>query len=209
MAIAAKSRTMRLRAKRYGCSRNREHGSCRCPILMWKLQGSSMRIAVSSFGFLSRFTRWLRAAWNLAVLNGAFRQQFQRTAGARLSFVCLLTLGGLSCGTCGLRPFITSISPNSTPAGGNQFLLTVNGSDFRRDSMVSWNGSFRVTSFLSSHQLAAAITAADIAAPGSVLVFVFNPPSGNTTSFSGAIGNTSVMGCTGKNSNAVVFTMSP
>ena len=86
-------------------------------------------------------------------------------------FTIALALGSLSCGTCGLRPFISSISPNSTPAGGNQFLLTVNGSDFRRDSVVSWNGSFPVTSFLSSHQLAAAITGADIAAPGWVLVF--------------------------------------
>jgi hypothetical protein len=120
-----------------------------------------------------------------------------------------LALGGLSCGTCGLRPFISSISPNSTTAGSNQFLLTVNGSDFRRDSVVSWNGSFRVTSFLSAHQLAGAITAADIAKPGTVVVFVFNPPSGNTTSVSGAIGNTFVMGCTGKNSNAVMFTISP
>ena len=74
---------------------------------------------------------------------------------------------------------------------------------------MSWNGSFRVTSFLSSHQLEAAITAADIESPGSVLVLVFNPPSGNATSFSGAIGNTFVMGCTGKDSNAVAFTISP
>ena len=74
---------------------------------------------------------------------------------------------------------------------------------------MNWNGSSRVTSFLSSHQLAAAITAADITTPGSALVLVFNPPSGNTTSVSGAIANTFVMGCTGKDSNAVAFTISP
>ncbi len=140
---------------------------------------------------------------------------FAKSAKTRLSQnylarICLrsLALGGLSCGTCNPRPFVSSISPNTTPAGGNQFLLTVNGGNFRRDSLVSLNGSFRVTSFLSSHQLAAAITAADIATPGSVLVLVFNPPSGNTTSVSGAIGNTFVMGCTGKDSNAVPFTIS-
>ena len=75
--------------------------------------------------------------------------------------------------------------------------------------MVSWNGSFRVTSFLSNHQLAAAITATDIATLGSALVLVSNPPGGNTTSVSGAIGNTFVMGCTSKDSNAVAFTISP
>ncbi len=146
-------------------------------------------------------------------LKSAFHQKRPNTAIARSFFWRLLTialaLASLSCGTCGPRPFIRSITPNSTIAGGNQFLLTVSGSNFHRDSLVSWNGSFRVTSFLSSHQLAATITAADIAAPGSVLVFVFNPPSGNTTSVSGAIGNTVVMGCIGKDSNGVVFTIGP
>lgn len=146
-------------------------------------------------------------------LKSAIRQRRQSTAVARLSFGYLLTislaLGGLSCGTCNPPPFIISIATNSTTAGGNQFLLTVNGGNFRRDSLVSWNGSFRVTSFLSNHQLEAAITTADIATPGSVLVLVFNPPSGNTTSVSGAIGNTFVMGCIGKDSNAVAFTISP
>ncbi|PYV54621.1 MAG: hypothetical protein DMG98_17845 [Acidobacteria bacterium] len=117
-----------------------------------------------------------------SLLKSAFRQKRRNGAVARLSFGCVLTialaLGGLSCGTCNPRPFISSISPNTTPAGGNQFLLTVNGGNFRRDSLVSLNGSFRVTSLLSSHQLAAAITAADIATPGSVLVLVFNGRAG-------------------------------
>jgi hypothetical protein len=147
------------------------------------------------------------------LLKSTFHQKRQNTAIVRSLFWCLLTIAmavsGLSCGTCGPRPYISSIAPNSATAGGHQFLLTVNGSDFHRDSLVSWNGSFRITSFLSSHQLAATITAGDIATPGSVLVFVFNPLSGNTTSVSGAIGNTSVMGCSGKDSNAVAFTISP
>src|SRR5260370_40970536 len=74
----------------------------------------------------------------------------------------------------------------SATAGGNQFQLTVNGGNFRRDSLVSWNGSLRVTSFLSNHQLEVAITTGDIATPGSVLVLVFKPQSRNTTSVSGA-----------------------
>jgi hypothetical protein len=131
----------------------------------------------------------------------------------RPSSVCLLTitlaLGCLSCGVCVPRPSISGISPNSATAGGNNFLLSVNGSDFRRDSMVSWNSSFRVTSFVSSHRLLAAITAADIADPGRVLVFVFNPPENNTTRVSGAIGVNTVTICNGKDSNAVPFTINP
>jgi hypothetical protein len=120
-----------------------------------------------------------------------------------------LALGCLSCGDCVPRPSISGISPNSTTAGGNDFLLTVDGSDFRSDSVVSWNSSLRVTSFVSSHRLLAAITAADIANPGMILVFVFNPPENNTTRVSGAIGVNTVTVCSGKDSNAVPFTINP
>ena len=123
--------------------------------------------------------------------------------------VVVLAAAFLSCGACAPRPFINSFSPNVATAGGNQFLLTVNGSGFRRDSMVSWNGSLRVTTFVSDHQLVVAISAADILAPGTVLVFVFNPPESNATSVSGAIGNSNVTVCSGKNSNAVSLTINP
>jgi hypothetical protein len=123
--------------------------------------------------------------------------------------VVVLAAGFLSCGACAPKPFINSFSPNVATAGGNQFLLTVNGSDFRRDSMVSWNGSLRVTTFVSDQQLVVAISAADILAPGRVLVFVLNPPESNATSVSGAIGNSNITVCSGKNSNAVSLTINP
>lgn len=88
-------------------------------------------------------------------------------------------------------------------------MLAVNGSDFRHDSAVSWNGSLRVTTFVSSHQLKAAVTAADIVQPGMVLVFVFNPPEASTTSVSGAIGTGTIANCSGKDSNTVSFTIGP
>ena len=132
---------------------------------------------------------------------------------ARSSRLCLLIICMVlvcsSCGICSPSPFISSASPSNTPAGGNQFVLTVNGSDFRHDSSVSWNGSLRVTTFVSSHQLKATITVADIAQPGMVLVLVFNPPQTSTTSVSGAIGMGSMSSCSGKNSNSVSFTIDP
>ena len=160
-------------------------------------------------------------ATRLHVMFAAFRhsvatslvggRQVAITARSALScvLVIVVAMACLSCGVCPPAAFISSISPNSTTAGGNQFLLTVNGSDFRRDSVVSWNGSFRVTTFISSRQLLAAITAADIAQPGTVLVFVFTPPNGGTTFVSGAIGTGSMTPCNGKNSNAVSFTIDP
>ncbi len=139
--------------------------------------------------------------------------EVQRMAIPRSSRLCLLiisvSLVCSSCGVCSPPPFISSISPNNTTAGGNQFVLMVNGSDFRHDSSVSWNGSFRATTFVSSHQLKAAITAADIAQTGMVLVFVLNPPGTSTTSVSGAIGMGPIASCSGKNSNALSFTINP
>jgi hypothetical protein len=120
-----------------------------------------------------------------------------------------LAVAALSCGTCPPFPSITSISPASTTAGGSQFLLTVNGNDFRHDSVVNWNGSFVVTTFVSTHQLFAVITASYIAQPGTVAVFVFNPPEGGTTFVSGGIGLISATACRGKNSNVVFFTINP
>ena len=79
-------------------------------------------------------------------------------------------------------PTITAISPDSTPAGGTDFTLTVTGTGFVGGATVDWNGSPRLTRVFSSTQLTAQITAADIAAAGSVPVTVFNPAPGGGTS---------------------------
>jgi len=115
----------------------------------------------------------------------------------------------LSCGTCPPVPSVASLSPGSATAGSGQFLLTVNGNGFHHDSVVNWNGSFVVTTFVSVHQLFAVIPAAEIAQPGTVAVFVFNPPEGGTTFVSGGIGVMSTTTCSGKSSSAVSFTINP
>jgi hypothetical protein len=83
-------------------------------------------------------------------------------------------------GTCPLpapAPALTSLSPTSALAGGGGFTLTVNGSNFVSgpNSVVYWNGSSRVTTYVSSTQLTAAILASDIATPGTFPVTVLNP----------------------------------
>jgi IPT/TIG domain len=123
-----------------------------------------------------------------------------------VSSLCWLALVlQLGCGSCTQQPVITSISPSSATARGAQFVLKVNGNDFVRGAQVNWNGVARMTSFVSSHQLLASISAVDIAQPGTVLVSVFNPPQ-NVTTISGAIGNPMSV-CKGKLSSAVVFTI--
>lgn len=148
---------------------------------------------------------------DISILNSTHSQEAKNLPDTESLAWCLLAialvLGSLSCGVCE-RPFISSISPGTAISGGNQFVLTVNGGDFHRDSLVVWSGSVLVTGFVSSHQLVVEITAAEIAQAGSVLVFVVNPGDG-TTSVSGAIGNVFVAGCAARDSNAVTFTIAP
>ena len=79
-------------------------------------------------------------------------------------------------------PATTGLSPASATAGGAAFTLTVNGSSFVNGSIVQWKGASRTTTYVSSTQLTAAITAADIASAGTASVTVFNPAPGGGTS---------------------------
>ncbi|MGE0129856.1 MAG: hypothetical protein AB7U82_17380 [Blastocatellales bacterium] len=81
-----------------------------------------------------------------------------------------------------LAPTIASLSPGFAIAGGQQFTLTVNGTNFAGNSVVRWNDSDRVTTFVSATQLRATIPATDIASQGTVSIKVFTPAPGGGTS---------------------------
>ncbi len=88
--------------------------------------------------------------------------------------------------TCGggpnPTPVLTSISPTTAVAGSGAFTLTLNGSGFYSGSVVKWNNSNRVTTFVNAGQLTAAITAADVASASTANVTVFNAAPGGGTS---------------------------
>jgi hypothetical protein len=79
-------------------------------------------------------------------------------------------------------PTLTSLAPNFTNFGGPALDVILNGTNFVPTSVVQWNGSARVTTFISSTTLKAAIPASDIAVPGSASIRVFSPPPGGGTS---------------------------
>jgi hypothetical protein len=79
-------------------------------------------------------------------------------------------------------PSITSLSPASVTVGAVAVALTVNGSGFVNGSVVQWNGSNRTTTYVSTGQLQASITAADVAAAGTAQVTVFTATPGGGTS---------------------------
>lgn len=82
-------------------------------------------------------------------------------------------------------PTTTGLAPSSTQVGGPGFNLLVNGSGFVDGSVVNWGGSARATTYISGEQLAAAISAADIATIADVNVTVETPsalgPGGGTS----------------------------
>ena len=70
------------------------------------------------------------------------------------------------------------LTPFSAAPGSAAFTLTVHGNGFASNAVVNWNGSARVTTFVSSSTLQAAITAADVAKVGTATVTVVNPSPG-------------------------------
>jgi hypothetical protein len=79
-------------------------------------------------------------------------------------------------------PTLASINPQLVIAGGADLVLQANGTNFIASSVVRINGSNRATTFVSSIQITATITAADIASAGTANITVFNPGPGGGTS---------------------------
>jgi len=70
---------------------------------------------------------------------------------------------------------ISFLSPAGANVGGPAFTLTVLGSSFLSNSVVEWNNSVRVTTYVSGSELLAQINATDIATAGSMNVVVYTP----------------------------------
>jgi uncharacterized repeat protein (TIGR01451 family) len=67
---------------------------------------------------------------------------------------------------------ISALNPQATIAGGPSFPIQISGAGFSNGSSVLWNGSARTTTFVSSTQLTATISAADIAQSGTAMIAV-------------------------------------
>ena len=72
--------------------------------------------------------------------------------------------------------------PESAKPGSAGFTLTVSGTGFSSGAVLNWNGTPRTTEIISSSQLKATISAADVAKAGTASVTVVNPAPGGGTS---------------------------
>ena len=81
----------------------------------------------------------------------------------------------------GVVPTIDLISPQIVQTGGPAFTLNVTGKNYVLGSVVNFNGSARLTTFVSATQLQASIPASDLTTAGSDAITVTNPAGGGTS----------------------------
>ncbi|MEO6725902.1 MAG: IPT/TIG domain-containing protein, partial [Blastocatellia bacterium] len=79
-------------------------------------------------------------------------------------------------------PVITTINPSVVAKGSSGFTLTVNGTGFVQGAQIAVNGVTRLTTFVNNTQVAAQITAAEVANVGSLNIQVINPAPGGGSS---------------------------
>lgn len=75
-------------------------------------------------------------------------------------------------------PTLSSLEPAAIPAGSQRLTLRVSGANFASGAKVRWNGTARVTTFVSDTLLTAQIFASDLATPGAASITVLNPTPG-------------------------------
>jgi hypothetical protein len=82
-------------------------------------------------------------------------------------------------------PFVNQpLVPATIAPGSKGFTLTVNGTGFASTAVVYWNGSTRITQFISSSQLKVTIEAKDVAKASTASIYVENPsPGGGASNF--------------------------
>jgi hypothetical protein len=155
--------------------------------------GPALTVTVSGSNFISSSTvQWNGSARpttyvSATGLNAAITAADIATAGTASVTVSTPAPGGgtsspLTFTIDNPLPAIASLTPNAVLAGTSAFTLTITGSNFVSTSTVQWNGSPRTTTYVSSTVLQAAISATDIATPGTVAVTVSNPTPGGGAS---------------------------
>lgn len=110
--------------------------------------------------------------------NGASFQPFAGANNAPLNLFVRAELGATYGTTTTAVP--AAISPSAVAPGSAAFTLTVQGNNFRTNSVVKWNGSDRPTTYFNGNQLTAQITTADVTSVGTARVTVANPGGGES-----------------------------
>jgi len=95
--------------------------------------------------------------------------------------LALLLAAGVACGYSKPKttmPAISQLNPGTATAGGAQFQLEVDGTNFAANAIVYFNGVAEPTTVVSASKLEAMIPASAIMNAGMVPVTVTNPGTG-------------------------------
>lgn len=103
----------------------------------------------------------------------------------KLLLVLLTTIALVACGGYGNKsntppqpgtmPTIAQLVPNNANAGGPAFNLEVNGTSFKSNAVINFNGAAQNTAFVNATKLTTMIPASAIANSATVPVTVTNP----------------------------------
>jgi trimeric autotransporter adhesin len=85
-------------------------------------------------------------------------------------------------------PAITSVNPATELVGASSPVIVVTGTGFMASTVIDVNGSARATTFSSATQVNVTLTAADVAATGSLSLTAVNAPPGGGTSAAVQVG---------------------
>jgi Putative Ig domain/IPT/TIG domain len=149
--------------------------------------GPQFTLTVNGNNFVSTST----VNWNGSPLATTFVSSTRLTATVPAALIATPGTASVTVGTCATNsgaatftisaaPAISSLSPTCASAGDPQFTLTVNGTNFVSTSIVNWNGAALTTTFVSSTQLTATVSAARIANPGTASITVVSPCGGTS-----------------------------
>jgi len=118
---------------------------------------------------------WSDSQIQVKVPDGATTGPVLVTAGSGIS-------NGNSFAVKNPVPVVSSLSPGQAGVGGHDFVMTVNGNDFVKGSVVRWNDSSLDTTYVSGTRLTAKVTSSLVSQSGSQRVSVANPSPAKSTS---------------------------
>lgn len=84
-------------------------------------------------------------------------------------------------------PTITSVSPTAEMAGSASSVIAVTGTGFVSTTLIQVNGATRTTTFTSATQVNVTLSAADMAAPGTLSLTAVNSAPGGGTSMAATV----------------------
>ncbi len=128
-------------------------------------------------------TTWISSTTVRAVVP-ASELQYNSVRDIRIGVpVVWIARAGFEWGVVAPAPVISALVPAAAAAGSDDLQLQVLGSGFAPTSMVLVNGDGRTTYILSGTELNVTLTAADLAAAGTLVITVrTSPPGGGTSS---------------------------